>query len=214
MTLQLTRAMIESSSACTDEELRLFGKAHYTFINQIFGDLTVRSDIEALYPNACMTFGVQQAGDGLGAQSMHHVLLLRDEANAKIGTWCSVDGYDGRGRRSDFKHQDTTRDVNDTLCQSYTLLKYLYPRRRMPRNRIRLQRSMVAMYRRLLRDPAFLAKFETIDPEDWIDYRTDQLVHPSLRMTSGEIVAAIHGVLTDWERYGYKYYIGDGTCQG
>lgn len=199
-----------TGAGCTNEALRRFGKAHYTFINQVFGDLTVRADIETLYPNATLTFSVVPAGDGFEAQSMHHVLTVLDKNKNKLGTWCSVDSCDASGSR----HQDTNRDTNDTLCQSYTLLRYLYPHRPIPRNRVRLQRAMVAMYRRLLRDPAFLAKFETIDPKDWTDYRADlPSSHGALNMTSEQIIAKIHEVLSAWESYGYHYYIGNGTVR-
>ena len=36
---------------CSQEKLQQFGLQHYTYINQFFGDATVRAMIEEVYPN-------------------------------------------------------------------------------------------------------------------------------------------------------------------
>ena len=34
---------------CTDDNLIIFSRAHYSYINQIFGDLSVRTIIQEIY---------------------------------------------------------------------------------------------------------------------------------------------------------------------
>ena len=34
---------------CTDDKLIIFSRAHYSYINQIFGDLSVRKIIQEIY---------------------------------------------------------------------------------------------------------------------------------------------------------------------
>lgn len=200
-------------AVCTDDSLMRFGRRHYTFINQIFGDLTVREDIQALYPNAFMVLDVEPAGDGLEPGSMHHIINILDERKAKIGTWCSIHGCNVPRYSDKPKLQDLEKDENDTLCQSYTLLKYLSPEKPIPRGRKRVQLAMVNMYESLINNDAFLEKFESIDPRSWYDYTTDGPTYSRLNLTSQEIIDTIEGVLSDWKRFGYLYYVGNGIVK-
>ena len=44
---------------CDDHLLGLFSKNHYTYINQIFGDQTVREIISEIFPNKDYDFVVK-----------------------------------------------------------------------------------------------------------------------------------------------------------
>ena len=94
---------------CSAEKLLAFSEKHYTYINQIFGDATVRQIIEEEYPTA-WEFHVAKAGPEFG-NSFHHTVRDRDDPDLFV---CSV--------MDDI--QDLHKNVNDTLCQSYSLMNF------------------------------------------------------------------------------------------
>ena len=49
------------SKSCTERKLINFSKKHYTYINQIFGDISVREIIKEIYPNDKFNFVVLKA---------------------------------------------------------------------------------------------------------------------------------------------------------
>ena len=57
--------------ACTNEKLEEFSLEHFTFINQFFGDETVREVIAEVFPNKKYTFKIEIVEQG----SFHHVLI-------------------------------------------------------------------------------------------------------------------------------------------
>ena len=59
----------------TNEHLEKFGKYHYTYINQIFGDVTVREIIAEIFPNKKYSFRVEEAGEGFEQNTDHHILF-------------------------------------------------------------------------------------------------------------------------------------------
>ena len=63
-----------SKSECTNPKLRIFSFEHFTYINQIFGDQTIREIIREVFPNKKYLFGVQQTGEEF-ENSHHHVLI-------------------------------------------------------------------------------------------------------------------------------------------
>ena len=88
---------------------KVFSPLHYTYINQFFGDITIRDMIMELYPSESYRLATIP-GEGRFAESSHHI-ALRLISNEQI---CSVDNF-----------QQLDEDQNDTLCQSYSLLNYL-----------------------------------------------------------------------------------------
>ena len=50
-------------SNCTETKLMTFSKKHYTYINQFFGDETVREIISELYPNDKYDFEIHDANE-------------------------------------------------------------------------------------------------------------------------------------------------------
>jgi hypothetical protein len=119
-----------------------FAYKHYTYINQIFGDQTVREEIGKRWPNPDWNFDVETVTDdsGFPMLSQHHI--LKDASGKK---WCSC--------TSPNLHQDISIDKNDTLCQSYTLLTYfgidIHP------DKIQRQMDMIQLYRRIISDVIF-----------------------------------------------------------
>ena len=151
------------SSLCDDDQLELFSREHYTFINQIFGDLTVRGYIRSIWKRNAKKFTfevIEVPPEGeFDTGSDHHMLGVYDKKRKKIGTWCSVDGCEIPGEECELGYQDLRRDKRDTLCQSYTLLKYLgyeLPLGTTPAARKQLQMNMVAMYRKIITNRKFI----------------------------------------------------------
>lgn len=118
---------------------------HFEFINQIFGDPTVRAIICKLFPRKDgVVFGVlKNVPFGLNNSSPHHVLVNRSDGTL---AWCSI--------ASGIQNPDVFR--NDTLCQTYTLMKYLnIP---IKGDRTQVQQAAVRMYFALLKHGPFYRK--------------------------------------------------------
>jgi len=190
----------------TMQDLADFSKEHYTWINQIFGDQSVREIIGEEYPVEDTTFVVDPATDEF-PDSDHHVLVT------PAGRWCSVE----QG------HQVSSRDIHDTLCQSYSLMKYFDID--IPKDRVQRQLDMVDMYRDILANKRIWRKINDeilANPENkflWRDYtQPDEelkadTVKSYIAMNPKTIKKNIRRVLTDWKNYGYMYFIGDGRPQ-
>ena len=199
-------------SKCTEDALKLFGKDHYTYINQIFGDLTVRQIIKEIYAPRDWNFVAIPQTEGRFRGSYHHVLEKKGK-NGEIIQWCSVD-----------EELQVDINENDTLCQSYTLLKYL--NKPIDKNMKKRQMEMVKMYRNILKRDDFKKELRGIieimqkkikkikrkdNPTLWKDYTYDK-PEPYLNKDFDVLYAEIQSVLEKWEKYGYLYYIKDGTC--
>ena len=186
--------------ACTQKKLNAFSWRHFTYINQIFGDQSVRQIISEVYPSEEYSFKVEP-GEGVFKGTDHHVL-----ANKKtMGRLCSVETG----------NQNTDVDVNDTLCQSYSLLSYF--KIRIAKDKKAKQIAMVNMYRtRLLDNKEFVDKLDdVIFPKNkalwWDNTRTPKNRY-RLKMNKANILAEIRKTLDEWESYGYRHFIGTGTC--
>ena len=190
------------SNSCTERKLINFSKKHYTYINQIFGDISVREIIKEVYPNDKFKFVVLKANDidNFENNSLHHVLEY-----VKSGRQlCSVQQ----------KHQDLTKDLNDTLCQSYSLMNYFGIK--ISRVRRKKQEDMVRMYKTLLNNDEFVKKLNDDiltnkkNKKIWVDYSKPTQY---LDMNVNNLVKNINTVLDNWNDYGYNYFIGDGDCK-
>ena len=200
----------------TTKMLEDFSMDHYTYINQIFGDQTLRKFIAEmpknrfsnLFPGSKpfprVEYGIVTT-EGFESED-HHVVDL-----GKDGTWCSVD--------SD-TFQDITINKNDTLCQSYSLLKsfgglegYVADAGNAEQHK-EIQLRMIALYTRIInvkppsgRSPTLFKKWlEKYDLSEWDNNDNE----PLSRMKPDEIIRNIKRVLDEWNDYGYYYFIGDG----
>lgn len=182
-----------------------FGYMHYTFINQIFGDKTVREIIMDLYPRRYLYLDVEPASSDFerGVDSIHHIVI--DTKNNK--TICSVDD----------KYQNVYIHKHDTLCQSYTLLVYFakkFTKGLSSKSQKERQMIMITLYRKILNDPIFIAELKTLDTSIWRDYtkyngnERHEMIY--IRDNTPLLVKRIKTTLDAWELYGYKYFIGDG----
>ena len=185
-------------SNCTDEKLESFSKEHFTYINQIFGDQTLREIISEIRPNKTFEFGIEETGEEF-ENSSHHILINK-ATNVPV---CSVDsGY-----------QNLLINKNDTLCQSYSLMTYF----KKPINLDQKQRQldMIAMYRELLSNKNFVAELNDLitNKENrhlWADYTNNKKKY--VVMNTPKLLQKINNVLAKWENYGYWYFIGEGKC--
>ena len=200
---------------CSAQKLLDFSKKHYTYINQIFGDASVRQIIEEEYPTTWQ-FKVAKAGPEFG-NSFHHTVRDREDPGLII---CS--GIDGV--------QDLTKNVNDTLCQSYSLMNFFEIPIQLSEEKGKLkqiyletnQRAMVQMYRDLLNGN--IDNYEGIDFKEILtneilsDKRNKKLWRNfitgkgNLNMDPEVLFKNIEDTLDEWEDYGYWFFIGKGEC--
>ena len=181
---------------CTDTKLEKFSLDHYTFINQFFGDETVREIIAEVFPSDKYSFKVESIGEN----SYHHI-LIDNITKKKDKIVCSVKSF----------HQNIGIDKNDTLCQSYSLLTYFG--KPIHTDKIKRQIDMIDMYEELLNNREFIKKLNesiTIPNPAWFDYRKEG--HPQIAILKQTFFRNIRLVLKSWREYGYWYFIGDGKC--
>ena len=198
-------------NTCTSEKLNIFSKEHYTYINQIFGDETVREIIKEMYVERDWDFAVEDANADF-EYSNHHVLVKKGKTGEDI-KWCSVDE----------EYQNIHVNKNDTLCQSYTLMKYL--NKPIARGMKQRQMDMVRMYRNILKKEYFNDELkgmvEIMQKElknkkkrkgvvFWKNYTTNRPIN--MNKSYENIHEEINNVLDKWEKYGYLYFMKDGTC--
>jgi hypothetical protein len=175
-----------------NKKLDKFSKDHFTFINQFFGDQTVREIIAQVFPNKKYRFEVED----FDKNSDHHV-LYDIKKKTKV---CSVQNGD----------QVIDVDKNDMLCQSYSLLTFFGER--IKKDKKKRQMDMITMYNVILESREFRKVLEeTIDIPNsaWRDYRKEG--SPAFTMTKKTFYTNIKRVLQHWQEYGYWYFIGEGT---
>ena len=200
---------------CSAEKLLAFSKKHYTYINQIFGDASVRRIIEEEYPTT-WEFKVAKAGPEFG-NSFHHTVRDRDDPQLIV---CS--GEDGV--------QDLNKNVNDTLCQSYSLMNFFEIPIQLSEEKGKLkqiyhetnQKAMIKMYRDLL--DGNIENYEGIDFKEILtneilsDKRNKKLWRNfvtgkgNLNMDPEVLFKNIEDTLDEWEDFGYWFFIGKGEC--
>jgi hypothetical protein len=181
-------------------ELEYFNRMFETYINQFFGDLSVREIITEVYPSDTFRLAVEKNSE---FDDHHYVEKLIGEGIEKI---CSVD--DG--------YQNSNVDTNDNMCQSYSLLQYLQEPVDL-NDKIGRQMAMITMYRRILASEEFLEKLKSIDPlpaTKWRDFsngihRKKTFSRKGIKkMTREKFLANVLITLDMWEKFGFKFFIG------
>ena len=189
-------------------DLNNFRMRWETYINQFFGDRTIRKIIEDEYPNRNYTLTAVD-----GDPTWHHILEGRTR---RIAKWCSME----RGIQDD-------NNPNDNLCQTYSLLKYMYPNRKIPSTMKGVANSAVEMYRLILSNSRFMKTVDNDilqnrevgslwdmrknnvrdkygDAAYWVNYSKDEKPLP---LGKKMIVKNIRAVLTDWKKYGWESFM-------
>ena len=136
--------------------------------------------------------------------------------------------YSSKVCSAEYGYQDLAADTNDTLCQSYSLMAYLdIPFDSTPskvatrQQKFEKQRSMVNMYRMILGTPAFIKEINAIARDKanrqlWRDTVNDEdefFVNERYKGKGKPVVDNIKFVLDIWERWGWQFFVGDGTCE-
>jgi hypothetical protein len=231
---------METENKCSEQLLENFSKIHLTYINQIFGDLSVREIIAEKYyilqqqvneefninitntqPIYDFSKTTLMGRDGL---TEHHLLTT----NGSIK--CSIED----------NIQNIDVDINDTLCQSYSLLNYFHIP--IATDKKERQMQMIKLYKVLLHNSEFIEELNQIimnlvsmskkpltkasratqrKQDKWIDYiqtrqmnlfKTSQFVRKNINEIQEIIKQNIIDALQHWENYGYLYFIGNGNC--
>ena len=192
------------SLSCSKEKLEEFSKKHYTYINQIFGDGTVREIIEEEYPTT-YKFVVEETGADFDF-SFHHTVKDREDNHIICS---AVEGY-----------QNIYKNKNDTLCQSYSLMNYFDIE--ISDDKKERQMAMIQMYRDIINGT--LENFEDVNFKDilnreilsvksnkqlWTDFVKGR---GYVNMSKASIFKNIENTLDEWEEFGYWYFIGKGNC--
>jgi len=204
---------ILDGTKASGKTLKIFGRAHYTYINQIFGDQTVREIIQEVWGKPGKLV-VEPAGENF-EHSDHHI--FQPHKTKKHIIVCSAQaGY-----------QNIDVDVNDTLCQSYSLLSYFgVPFDSTPSDEASTeikrdrQMAMVKLYRKILKNPEFIKEFTEIvknkkNNKLWEDSVDDKNVFYIIQhyKNAQPVLNNIQKVLNIWEAYGWMYFIGAGTAK-
>ena len=92
------------------KDIDTFSRAHFSYINQIFGDETIRNIIQEIYINNKKIL-VCVPGTGRFCGTNHHIVRIK---KTKEIIDSIVQGY-----------QNLNDNDNDNLCQSYSLMNYL-----------------------------------------------------------------------------------------
>lgn len=214
---------------CSKLNLELFSREHYTYINQIFGDAAIREVIKEMYAPRDWDFAVEDANADF-EYSNHHILEKKG-TNGKTVKWCSVGE----------EFQNILINKNDTLCQSYTLLKYL--NKPIATSMKTRQMEMIKMYRNIIKRDYFkdelrgiveimkrkinktnklnrTNKTNSTNKTNKLNSTNNPALWKDYTNTPetylykdfNTIYAELHSVLDKWEKYGYKHFIKDGMC--
>jgi len=194
-----------------------FGLRHYTYINQIFGDQNLREDIELrLFPKESKlrrTVQVLADPEQFDPSSIHWL-----GKNLKTGEpWCSVN--------EDI--QDPDKHLNDTLCQSYSLMWFLGREEELRKgckdeDQIENQMEIIKMYEDIIDHKEFTTSlgelfYEGQGPSGWHNFTKpntpllyNRHLTPETNITN--LIKNIKKTLNDWKKYGYTYFVGKGEC--
>ena len=206
------------------EDYDKFSYDHYNYVNQVFGDIQVRTLLHEIYKtdkNKHLDFvygSIEEHGSGfeVGNDSFHHY-LRNTHTGEKI---CSI-----TAPTMNKLVQNTNRDVNDTLCQSYSLMTYMgRPNKRHHMQRKTRQMEIIDMYRDILKNKEFIQEFKNIiklsikgkktplgNQPEWKEYKhhkNQKEYWEVFKINNIDFIERIHNTLNDWERFGYNYFIG------
>ena len=199
---------------CTEENLITFGRAHYSYFNTIFGDETVRAIIKEIYKFKGKLI-VENEAAGFDAESIHHVYKP-----PKQNIICSAES----------RYQVVNFDVNDTLCQSYSLMSALGisfdktdSEDATPEQKYQKHKSMIQMYRDILENEKFISilnygvigehNFKLLENwEDSVDENNKFLIVQNYVGKITLLKEVLQNILNIWEKYGWMYFVGKGVC--
>lgn len=185
----------------TIQDLQKFSLLHYYYINQLLGDQTLRAVIMEEFPMGKNKL-ISEKGEGDFANSSHHLCML-----AKNKRWCSVnEGI-----------QNLDIHSHDTLCQSYSVLRYfggIGPSDKTLTKK--LQKKMANLWHKILENPTIMKQIHysvTLDakgvPTSLKKNKTFLMkgIPKSYRESLTALKKKIVKVLQKWKEYGYVWFM-------
>lgn len=217
-----------------------FSHLFVTYINQIFGDRTMRTLIYEEFGkksyNKHLRFGLvafhryeDPSDEWVEANDKDSVSKKEasyyDNKTDQVTLEDSDDNhhvlYDVKHKRyvdsvntEGMKYQDQERDENDSLCQSYTLMFFF--NFEMDNDPIQKQMQIIGMYEWLLNQKTFLNKvnkelFYKKNKDNEHWIDEDGHILPTQNKTDFQyLIHRIKDTLKLWEKYGYWHFIGKG----
>jgi hypothetical protein len=186
------------------DELIAFGWDHYTYINQIFGDYRVQDCIAKVFPNKKYEFCAKDDEE----MGCHHYLKAVQTGEEVCSIQSGI--------------QNTKVDVNDTLCQSYAIAKYMGAEINKTDTRKAVQDKMMHVYRKILNNREFQTKLKGVlsNPDIlWRDWKVSRRRKRRMYIDKKDaktLLTNMWNVLRTWEKFGFQYYTGNGrgtnTC--
>lgn len=229
---------IKNNKKIEKEKLEIFSHLFQAYINQIFGDQSVRSVIYSIFGNKehnkNYRFGLVEFNSGDNewekANEDHSVPKRKASYYDDIVDKVKIDDSDDNHHvlydivkekyidsinTEGFKYQDQERDSEDSLCQSYSLMKFF--NRKMNKDPIKKQKQMIVFYRALLKNKHFIQEIKKeifykkpLKEEVWED--EDENIIPTQKDKDfDKLKEKILYTLDNWEDYGYWYFIKSGT---
>lgn len=228
-------------SASFSKKLNDFSHLFVTYINQIFGDRTVRTLIYELYGNKSYNknwkFGLvafhrhEDPSDEWEEANTKNSVPLSDASyyDDEVDQVVMEDSDDNHHVLYDIKnkmyidsvntegkkYQNQARDENDSLCQSYTLMFFFDFE--LDKDPIQKQMQIIGMYEWLLGQSKFLKLFESelfFSKPSREERWVDENEHilPTQNKTDFKyLIHRIKDTLKLWEDYGYWHFIGKGN---
>lgn len=229
---------IKNNKKIEKEKLEIFSHLFQAYINQIFGDQSVRSVIYSIFGNKehnkNYRFGLVEFNSGDNewekANEDHSVPKRKASYYDDIVDKVKIDDSDDNHHvlydivkekyidsinTEGFKYQDQERDSEDSLCQTYSLMKFF--NRRMNKDPIKKQKQMVVFYRVLLKNKHFIQEIKEeifykkpFDQEVWED-EDENIIPTQNNKDFDKLKEKILDTLDKWDKYGYWYFIKNGT---
>ena len=236
-----TKKKRTTSTKSDKKMLDEFSHLFVTYINQIFGDRTLRTIIYEEFGeqkhNKHLRFGLvafhryeDPSDEWVDANENNSVLKIdasyyddkKDQVTLEDSDANHHVLYDTKNKKyvdsintEGMKYQDQERDENDSLCQSYTLMFFFDYE--MDNDPVQKQMQIIGMYDMLLKRKSFLKKLKKE-----LFYRKDE-VHEHWEDEDGNILPTqnetdfkyilhrINDTLRLWEDYGYWHFVGKGN---
>lgn len=195
--------MSEGKKSHEEIKLEEFSLEYFKYINIFFGNVAVRQIIKETKSfktkfNKNLDFVAEEVPpEGKFEGGIHHILQKKGKT-----VFCSVN--------TNFV-QDIEIHKNDTLCQSYTLLKFMENKVPMGfdnKNIIQRQMKIIQMYRNIINNQEFSKKMtDFLNKYNILDEKNKPIISDTWK----NVKKKINDVLKKWEIYGYSFFMYEGN---
>jgi len=229
-----------SKTKMSRDKLDEFSHFFVTYINQIFGDRSVRAILYKLFGNqphnknlrfGLVAFHRYQDPSDEWVEANENKSVLRADASYyddkidKVKVEDTDDNhhvlYDVKNKKyidsvntEGMKYQDQERDENDSLCQSYTLMFFFDFE--LDNDPVEKQMQIIGMYDWLLKQKPFLKElkndlfFRKPMEDEHWNDENERILPTQGKIDFDYLIHRIKDTLRLWEKYGYWHFIGEG----